>query len=211
MATSPFQIIVFTVPHDNPIHWTPNDARLIAEHNIGRYERYDQILSDQITKTSGWLTASLLAINAGGALAALNAAERGPAATGPALVFGMGILTALLSAVTMQEFLIKMTGSVEQCLSYWRRVQISGVHDEQEARQVQEALKQTKKRRHIAPVIGWVSGIHFFIGAGLLAHTSQRLPQVDAVCSALQRDMLSSNPRRSDSRELFTALKCTPN
>ena len=211
MATSPFQIIVFTVPDDNPIHWTPNDARLIAEHNIGRYERYDQVLSDQITKTSGWLTASLLAINAGGALAALNAAERGPAATGPALVFGMGILTALLSAVTMQEFLIKMADPVERCLSYWRRVQISGVHDEQEARQVREAVRQRKKCRYIAPAIGWVSGIHFFIGAGLLAYTSRHPIQVDALCAALQRDMLSSDPKRSDSRELFTTLKCTPN
>ena len=68
------------------------EVRRVAEHQIGRLERFESGASDQLVKMSVWLTASLLAINSGGALAALNVAEHFEFPTPAALLFGIGIL-----------------------------------------------------------------------------------------------------------------------
>jgi hypothetical protein len=189
----------------------PRRSGRVAEHQIGRLERFESGASDQLVKMSVWLTASLLAINSGGALAALNVAEHFEFPTPAALLFGIGILLALLSGVAIQGFQSKAAQPLEELLLYWRGVQISGVEDIERAVELAKPLITLNRFAFIPPTIGWFSGLAFFVGAIALGlHVEHRGKAVVDRCLELQNDMLSLKPRRADSRELFIALKCDP-
>lgn len=184
------------------------ETRLLGQHMVGRFETLAQASSDQLVKTSGWLTASLLAINGGGALAALNAVDRVHSASSAGW-FGAGLLMAMVSGVAIQGIQAKIAAPVEQYLFFWRRVSENGQLDQGALEQHQRDLHKFERLRFIPPLAGWISAALFAAGGLTLAEDlSQRDEGAQARCMSLQNDMLASSPRRSDSRDLFVALGC---
>jgi hypothetical protein len=184
-------------------------TRQVAEHEALRLERALSGSTDQLLKMSGWLTASLLAINGAGALATLNAAPNANDLTIPGLLFGGGILTAMLSAVAIQSFQEAVAGPLDALINYWRGAQIYGERDTLVEEELRKPLNKVNRFSFVPPAIGWLSGLLFFAGAITLALIVAQPDQAALNrCEVLQRDMTSLEPRRADSRELFTALGC---
>lgn len=184
-------------------------TRQVAEHEALKFERALSGSTDQLLKMSGWLTASLLAINGAGALATLNAAPNANDLTIPGLLFGGGILTAMLSAVAIQALQGAAAGPLNALISYWRGAQIYGERDTQVEGELWKPLNKINRVSFVPPAIGWVSGLLFMAGAITLALVVAQPDQAALNrCEVLQRDMTSLKPNRADSRELFTALGC---
>jgi hypothetical protein len=184
-------------------------TREVAEHEARRLERSSSASTEQLLKMSGWLTASLLAINGAGALATLNAAPSANDLTIPGLLFGSGILMAMLSAVAIQAFQGAVAGPLDALINYWRGAQIYGERDIQIEVELRKPIDKINRFSFVPPAIGWMSGLLFMTGAITLALIVAQ-PDQTALgrCEVLQKDMTSLEPRRVDSRELFTALGC---
>ena len=183
--------------------------RDIADHQIGRLEYSSSIAGDQLVKTSGWLTASLLAINGAGAIAVLNAVDRIANPMIPASLFCTGILFTMLNAVSIQAIMAKLQSSLENLIGFWRLVKIRGNRDETAEADLTKAYRRISRFSWIPPVLGWVAGALFFGGVAAIAlNVKSPLAAQSYRCAGLQRDMLASKPKRADSRELFVALSC---
>jgi hypothetical protein len=186
-----------------------DELSLVAKHRIGRLETLHAAGNEQLAKTGGWLVASLLAVNGGGALASLNVSALGYFPRGAAIAFGMGIVFAAFNAVGIQSLTYKMLIPLENLLAYWRGVEIFGEEDQDEFETHQAALIKAAKLQFLPHACGWISGLLFIAGAILLGLGAQRVVNANSPrCAALQSDMLLVKPKRSDSGELFKTLNC---
>lgn len=183
--------------------------RRIADHMVRRLEGSSDHAVDQMVKVSGWLNASLLAINGAGAVTSVNVAGRIGNVELPAALFALGIIFALLSAVTIQGLAELAIQPIENMIAFWNDVGLTGNYDENIEQQARKGMDKVDRWRWICPALGWVSGVLFLIGGtvlGLQVRSQEHL--IGEQCSSLQRDMLSTHPARTDSRELFVALHC---
>jgi hypothetical protein len=184
-------------------------ARQFCQYEAERLERSLTGSTEQLIKMSGWLTASLLAINGAGALATLNVLSQTRDLSLSGLFFLGGIVLALLSAVAIQSFQDKVFQPLAALIRYWREAQITGVRNESEEQQLREPINKLNKWGFVPPVIGWLSGFSFVIGALTLALGITSADQASlGRCRARQSDMFAFSPKRADSRELFVVLNC---
>jgi hypothetical protein len=82
----------------------PDQNRRFAERLLTRLDRNQGFSWEQVASFSKWLTASLLAVNGAGGLAALSLLKEGGGSWLPAVLFGVGLLMALLSGTALQHF-----------------------------------------------------------------------------------------------------------
>ena len=143
--------------------------RHFATQKIARITREIEFTSDQVGSWSRWLTASLLAINGGGALATLNQAKVGDFSWCAGALFASGIIFALLSGTLLQELYNRRIGPVLECDEYWSEVKFTGARDNSREEVLDKQLKKVLRFSWVAPSLGWMSGILFLVGCYFLA------------------------------------------
>jgi len=143
-------------------------SRGLAAHQVARLEKISASSAEQLVKTSGWLSAALLAINGGGAIATLNVADRIAAPIYPASAFGAGILFVLLNGVAVQRLNSLCFAPLEHLMAYWRAVEILGQYDDDEEEQFRRPVERIYRLGWIPPTLGWISGACFFAGVAYL-------------------------------------------
>lgn len=121
------------------------------------------------------------------------------------------MISALLSPVIIQSYAARVSGITGHRIIYWAGV---AEGDDVDETKDNAFVAQTDKLSWMvtaAPACGWVSGL-LFIGAVLTVAYGFDADAVanDNRCEAVQRDMLSATPRRTDSIKLFEVLGCKP-
>lgn len=181
-----------------------------AQRVLTRIDHLQGFAAEQVASTAKWLTASLLAVNGAGALAAVNALKDGGAWL-PSLLFTLGIISALLSATAMQEIYNNTSDPLLSHDNYWIQVADNGYRDPNEEDSLQAASTAAMRLARMPPILGWISGLLFLAGAVLLALNVTSGESANARrCLSIERDMLSARPKRANSAELYTALGCGP-
>ena len=181
-----------------------------AGHEIDFLSKMRQASMDQSADAAKWLLASLLAINGGGAVAAVNSIEKLQIGV-PAGLFAAGIMLALASAVIIQSVGYRSLAPIQEAIGYWITVVDDGTQaDEYEAKLKKRFLK-LRWFGMLAPAAGWCSAGCFVCGALTLNNAPSRVDQHNVTrCQAIQDDMISSHPKRADDAEIFVALGCKP-
>jgi hypothetical protein len=192
---------------DDPTILSCDDLKAFAALKVSRLERSIDKVDGQFISVSGWLSASLFALNGGGALAAVGAAETIDQPGWPIGLFGLGLIFAMLSGVLVQHFTSSSSPQAEAMLRFWHAVARSGSADWEVMSGKMRALQRLERWFWTAPFTGWISGILFIIGGGALAvDQTHPAPGHVRICKRLQTKMLS--PRPGTARELFETLKC---
>ncbi|HEY0147942.1 MAG TPA: hypothetical protein VGB70_02965 [Allosphingosinicella sp.] len=187
----------------------PDQNRRFAERLLTRLDRNQGFSWEQVASFSKWLTASLLAVNGAGGLAALSLLKEGGGSWLPAVLFGVGLLMALLSGTALQHFYNAMAMPLLDHDNYWTTVLIDGVRDGHLEEKLQAQSDKSQRFSAIAPGFGWCSGLSFIAGSIALAvATASAGEPSKAVCLSLERDMLSAKPKRTNSAEIFQSLNC---
>jgi len=181
-----------------------------AQRILTRIDYLQGFAAEQVASTAKWLTASLLAINGAGALAAVNDLKDGGSWLA-ALLFTLGVISALLSATAIQEVYNNSSDPLMENDNYWIQVAVSGYRDPDEEDSLQAASTAAMRLARVPPILGWISGLLFLAGAVLLALNVTSNESVNARrCLSIEQDMLSARPRRANAAELYTALGCRP-
>jgi hypothetical protein len=189
----------------------PDQNRRFAERVLTRVDRHHSFSWEQVASFSKWLTASLLAVNGAGGLTALGLLKDGGGSWSASILFGIGLLMALLSGTALQHFYDAVAAPILKQDNYWTTVLIDGVRDSEVEEQLEAETKKALRFAYVAPVLGWCSGISFIAGSGALALASASAGAASkSVCLSLQSDMLSEKPRRSNGHEIYSALGCKP-
>ncbi|WP_148309025.1 hypothetical protein [Sphingopyxis fribergensis] len=147
------------------------------------------LLFDEHSHAFRWLTASLLAINAGAAVAALNTeflSAHSKIVSGA--FFGVGILVALLIGVLSQQQKRKLLPIVQRQIGYWMTVADDGERSEELEAAIAAEVKSATKWAWTVPATGWVSALIFLagimvMGNGLIAQEREALD-----VKSIQRD-----------------------
>jgi hypothetical protein len=165
---------------------------------------------EQGASTSKWLSASLLAINGAGALAAFNAFERLDTTLAAAL-FLSGTVAALASGWFNQTFAFDQLENMNRVHAFWIGTAETGVLDVDKQNSLQPIVAEMSKHGKRGPRAGWLSLLAFVAASGSLPFSHARRDHAnDRRCEAIQRDMLSAHPKRSDDTAIFEALSCKP-
>ena len=189
---------------------TPEFNRLFAERVLIRLDRHQSFSWEQLSSFAKWLTASLLAVNGAGGLAALTLLKEGGSSV-PGAFFGTGLLLALLSGAALQEIYNRISIPMIDQDNYWTSVVIDGTRDCDIEADLDSQTKTIMRFAFIPPTLGWGSGISFIAGAVSLGISAADIGATSsATCLVLERDMLSARPRRSNAPEMFQALGCKP-
>lgn len=166
-------------------------------------------VNGQIVSVSGWLSASLFAINGGAALATLSAFDRLDAPRWALSAFAAGLMAAMLSGVLIQQILSATSAPVEALIQYWREAEATGQADSDAYDSLARDLNGVQRWQWTAPACGWLSAVLFLIGGAVLsADIASPNPQQAALCKGLQRTMLMNRRDASVSRQNFEALHC---
>lgn len=193
---------------ENPLgHLDEEGVRRVATHRVRALEVSQAAANEQMLKSSGWLTAALLALNAGGALATINAMPQLDQPFWPSVCFMAGIVFVMLSAVTIQE--LSNSVDLDSIVLFWREVEVHGIFDPELHTQVAQPVTKKDRWSWLAPFFGWISGLLFLAGAAVLGLDAARPSDgLVARCLSLQQDMLRLPPDNPESRELFETLSC---
>lgn len=164
----------------------------------------------EIRQTSArWLLASLLVVNSGGLVTTLSADGRLTHAFAVATFFFSGVASALLCALYIMFSVPRLTSAFDALKSY-----ASNKDSELDATAIRDRVDGIFLSIVLllpAFVLGFASIILFFAGSATFAANFEFSDgNNDRRCLAIQRDMLSARPRRSDSPDLFQALGCRP-
>lgn len=174
-----------------------NAQRIEREVLANSLEALSAAAVQQIADSGKWVSAALLTINGGGALAAVGAAAKANVGYS-AVAFGVGIVIAIASVGLVGRATYKYIGLISQA-----RVNVlagGGI----------ELPKQPLITPFtIAALLDALSLLVFIIGAVVLTASGKDTAN-DARCLAIQSDMLSAKPKRTDDAGLFSALGCHP-
>lgn len=163
---------------------------------------------EQGSSTSKWLSASLLAINGAGALAAFNAFER-LETTSSAALFLSGTVAALASGWFNQTFAFDQLANMNRIHGFWIRTAETGLLDLDEQIAMRPVLEEMTARGKRGPRAGWASLVAFLAASALLPFSPTRRDEnSNRRCEAIQKDMLSARPKRADDTAIFQALGC---
>ena len=185
------------------------ENKIIGTITASRLDSAMALNEDVLTKTASWLTASLLAINGGGAIAVMNSADRLQAPALVAALFLLGLLFAMLNAVLIQSLSAVLQNPLEQWLAYWRGVEKYGLRQHQSEQELHQLVKRAQRYRWSAPAVGWISGAIFLVAvtmAGANLHVSA-WPNASA-CAKLKKDMISNAPVAPSVPASYVALGC---
>ena len=142
----------------------------VIRAEIAHLTEIRQMILEQHSHSFKWLTASLLAINGAAAVATLNTDSIPPVwkvLSGSA--FAIGVLCALLVAVLAQKISIKSLVPIQRQIGYWIGVIHDGTRLEEFEAKLGSEMKETMRWGWAIPATGWVSGLFFFAGLGIIA------------------------------------------
>lgn len=189
----------------------PEFMRSMARQGVDQLVVNLNDLGSQMMSTSKWLSAALLTLNGGGMLATVGAIERLDDPLYATICFCLGILFVMLNGVVIQHVAAAGIPPVRELANYWRAVSHTGIHDEVAEQKLTSPIDRANRWSWIAPLCGWISAGFFLAGVWALA---TGIADSDADngrrCVAIQRDMLSARPLRTDDAVIFTALGCKP-
>lgn len=142
----------------------------VASRTLTNIDRHYKFIAEQVASFAKWLTASLLAVNGGGVLAALDAIKEKHDTTLPAGLFIAGIIFALLSGAALQEVYNQVSNNLETAYQYWCNVKegLSPRDAEQETK-INKAENFWNRIAIIPPILGWISGALFLTGCIFMA------------------------------------------
>jgi len=142
--------------------------KLTAKRVVERIDKQYGFVAAEVGTISRWLTASLFALNGGGAAAFLNSHEAGPRLL-PVSLFGTGVVFAMFGAMVVQEVYGSLADLLLRQDLYWSRVAITG----RRLRWAEVRFRISRRRRHryawLAPALGWISGASFVAGIAAIA------------------------------------------
>lgn len=188
---------------------SPAETQRLAMHKSNRLERSIAKIDGQFVTVSGWLTASLFALNAGGALTAIGAVDRLDSPGWSISIFAAGLVFAMLGATLIQHFLSLTSPQAETLLTFWRGAAATGQADWTYYQLEKASLVRVERWFWTAPAVGWVSGACFLVGGAVLAlDEANPPPRHAATCNRLQARMLRTGDTAETSRKLFDSLKC---
>jgi len=156
----------------------------VAAHHAARLEVAAAAGSEQMIKTSGWLVASLLVINGGGAVATLQIADKLSDPRWPLWAFGAGLVLAMLSAVVIQGIQTKISRPTEELILAWRLVELHGHYRRDGMVTLTNAVTAITRFTWVPPAIGWVSAAAFIVGGTWLTQAvPSRAPAVKTLAA----------------------------
>lgn len=166
------------------------------------------------TDAGKWSLSALLTINGGAVLAILSSEARFADPITPACMFSFGMLLALASAAALRADIKGDIRRAERALRYAKRVVENRIGAPSNVEELQAAWGKGGRARKLlswVPVIAEVCSALLFLAGALWSIGTINPGKVadERRCEALQSDMLSAQPRRVDSKELFAALKCS--
>jgi len=152
-------------------------ARRLAEHSIETLKSTYSFAIQQHADSFKWITASLLAINSGGAFAVLNFEKLDLVSKKVSgLFFLVGILLSMLVAVAAQKLTIRALPILNHQIGFW----ISVLEDGKIPANLEEIESANAKKvirfQWIVPMIGWLSAACFVAGMasiGLNLHSEK--------------------------------------
>jgi hypothetical protein len=154
-------------PEENPAaiaRWN----RIGAQFEVETLVKLREAAIEQATAMAKWLLASLLAINAAGALAVLNSIDRLDAPVQPATAFVAGMLLPLLSATIIQYHNYASLRPLQELMGYYLTVVDDGERVQTFEQELHSKINKFRKWGYLAPLCGWSSGAAFVAGAYLL-------------------------------------------
>ena len=170
---------------------------------------YAKVAQNEVSTLSRWLTASLLAVNGGGALAAANTAGDTVGLWVPGVMFYGGIAAAFFSAWFNQWITQKFIPSATKLASYYAEAAFLGQRNTEFESNASSEITQLGTLTWIGPASGWLSFVLFSVGVYMMADgiEATRSEKV-RLCQSLERDLLSDRASHVESRERFVALNC---
>ena len=187
----------------------PAAIQRLAVHKTKRLGHSIEKIDGQFITVSGWLTASLFALNAGGALTAIGAIDRLDRPSWSISIFAVGLVFAMLGATLIQEFQGRTSSQAETLLTFWHDAAATGQADWEEYHLLKASLARVERWFWTAPAVGWLSGVCFLFGGAVLAlDVASPAPRHAAACRQLQAKMLSADGKAERSRQLYDSLKC---
>lgn len=187
----------------------PDELKHVAAYLQGRFERAVELSNGQVVNVSGWLSASLFAINGGGAVALLNISEKISEPMLPAALFGIGLLFALLSGVIIQSVLNRVGAPLEDMMRIVSLAQVRGQIDGDAFDSAVGRFNAVHRWSWLAPISGWISAAFFLAGAITMGmHLPGAKSSHDRTCRKLQQVMLSNSQAAERNRLLFEAIHC---
>lgn len=143
-----------------------------AELEVERQSASIDRLLDQHIADFKWLTASLLLLNSGSAVAILNS-EFIPVQgkiSGVAAYLA-GILLALLIGVASQKLAMQMLPAVTGYRAFWIAVSQGEIFDPDSELAAGSLVRSAARFGWVAPTLGWLSAIAFLTGSVLAGLT----------------------------------------
>ena len=139
----------------------------MARHFAARLEFSMNQVAEQVVKSSGWLTATLLAVNGGAAIALLQNSELAVRGAHCLWWFGAGLLCAMANAFSIQTLASRILRPLAELHLLWARASIDGEYDTAALAQAEAKVTRISRWRFIPPAIGWFSAACFAVGGSI--------------------------------------------
>ena len=144
----------------------PEFVRRGAVEVIGVIAESRRTVLDEHSHSFRWLTASLLALNGGAALAILsNETLTGSTKFSAGAFYLFGIVFALLVAAVGQRVNRKIIPNLNDQLGYWLAVSYDGQRVEGREQELNDEVKASMKFGLVGQLFGWSAGLLFFAGS----------------------------------------------
>ena len=136
-------------------------AELQVERESGNIDR----ILDQHASDLKWLTASLLLINSGAAVAALNSDAISLVGKQEAgLAFVIGIALALAIGILSQKFGMRLVPALTAYRAFWLSIDQGERFDAESERAASGKVREAAKFGWVVPATGWLSFASFVTG-----------------------------------------------
>jgi len=140
-------------------------VKLAAVEVVRQLSESRQLLLEQHSHSFKWLTASLLAINGGAALAVLsNESIESEAKVIAGAFFSIGIFLALLIGVLSQRANQLALVPLNNAMGYWLAVAQDGERFEELEEEHQRQFKPVQRLSLASQILGWLSACLFCAG-----------------------------------------------
>lgn len=153
-----------------------------AEGQLESLVEYRRVLHEQHAHAFRWLSASILAINAGAAVSVLNVSQlQASTKIEAGVFFCVGIILALSMAFVAQVGIGATLQPLHRQMSYWKNVSTIGARDHEEEVRLAPGLNVANKFNAFGQVIGFLAVVSFVVGVwkigdGIQTGSQPRVP-----------------------------------
>lgn len=173
------------------------------------FGQYAKIAQSEVSTLSRWLTASLLAINGGGALAIASAAHSTPGLVGAGSMFVGGIAAALASGWFNQTVTHKFIGPATTLEKYYAEAAFNRARDREFEEKQNDAILKLARMTPAGPACGFHSFLLFAAACFSMGTAIEKSrDEIAPICQRLQSEMMGQRPERIEARERYEALQC---